>query len=101
MVMKAAILKNWMLTTNLSCFPASFKCYLFSQMINLALDAMSLFIFVKVLKGEGPVPVLNVIFDHNYPTKNCNIVCQGALPTLLEITRSINKKSLPYSKLLE
>ena len=38
-------------------------------MINLALDAMSLFIFVEVLKGEGPDPVLNVIFDHNYPTK--------------------------------
>ena len=69
MVMKAAMLKNWMLTKNLSCFPASFKCYLFSQMIKLALDAMSLFIFVKVLKGEGPVPVLNVIFDHNYPKK--------------------------------
>ena len=90
-----------MMKTNLICFPASFKCYLFSQMIKLALDAMSLFIFVKVLKGEGPDPVLNVIFDHNYPTKNCNIVSQGALPTLLEITGLIYKKSLPYSKLLE
>ena len=50
---------------------------------------------------DPPNPVLNVIFDHNFPTKNCNIVSQGALPTLLEITRLINKKSLPYSKLLE
>ena len=100
MVMKAAMLKNWMLTKNLSCFPASFKCYLFSQMINLALDAMSLFIFVKVLKGEGLDPISNVIFNHNFPIKNYNIVSRGALPTLLDITRLINK-SLLYSKLLE
>ena len=92
MVMKAAMLKNWMLTTNLSCFPASFKCYLFSQMINLDLGPMSLFIFVKVLKGEGHDPISDVIFDHKFPTKNCNKFSRGVLPTLLEITRLINKK---------
>ena len=70
-------------------------------MINLALNAISLFIFVTVLKGEGLNPILNVIFDHNFPTKIFNIVSQRALPTLLKITRLINKKSLPYSKLLE
>ena len=69
MALKAAMLKNWMLTKNLSCFPASFKCYLFSQMINLALIAMSLFIFVKVRKGEGLNSISNVIFDHNFLTK--------------------------------
>ena len=89
--MKAAAFQNWMLTTNLSCFPASFKCYLFSQMINLALDAMSLFIFVKVLKGEGPNPVLNVIFDHNFPTKNCNIVSLGGGVTHTTRNYSIKK----------
>ena len=70
-------------------------------MINLALDAMSLFIFVIVLKGEGPDSILNVIFDQHFSTKNYNIVSGVALPTLLEITGRINKKSLSYSKLLK
>ena len=58
-----------MLSTNLLCLLASFKCYLFYEIINLDLGAMSLFIFVKVLKGEGHDPISNVIFDHNFPTK--------------------------------
>ena len=84
--MKVATFKNFSLTTNLLSFPSSFKFYLFSQMINLALDAMSLFIFVIVLKGEGPDPILNVIFVQNFSTKNYYIVSGVALPTLLEIT---------------
>ena len=54
---------------------------------------VTLFIFVKLLKGKGPDPILDVIFYHNFPIENCNIVSQGALPTLLKNTQILNKKS--------
>ena len=50
MTMKAATFQNWVLTTNLLRFPASFKYYLFPQMINLSLDALSLCILGKLPK---------------------------------------------------
>ena len=45
MAMKAATFQNWVLTTNLFHFCLSFKYHLFPEMINLALNALSLFIF--------------------------------------------------------
>ena len=55
MAIKAAMFQNWMLTTNLSRFPASFKYYLFPQRIYLALDALSLSIFWKSAEGGGVI----------------------------------------------
>ena len=70
MAMKAATFQNWVLTTNLFHFCLSFKYYLFPEMINLALNALSLCIFGKVRKGgQGHFrsdPTLNVIFGHKH-----------------------------------
>ena len=55
MAIKAAMFQNCMLTTNLSCFPASFKYCLFPQRIYLALDALSLSIFWKSAEGGGVI----------------------------------------------
>ena len=73
MAIKAAMFQNWMLTTNLSRFPASFKYCLFPQRIYLALDALSLSIFWKSAEGGGgSFPILNVIVN-----KFCYIVSRG------------------------
>ena len=70
MAMKAATFQNWVLATDLFHFCLSFKYYLFSEMINLALNALSLCIFGNVWEGGGghfrSDPTLNAIFGHKH-----------------------------------
>ena len=74
MPMKSATFQNWMLWIHLYRFPASFKYYLFPQMINLALDTLSLFIFGKepIAEANGTLPE-TVISEQSLPMITMNI----------------------------
>ena len=53
MSLKAAMLQNWMLTTNLLHYPASFEYHVFLKIINLTLEALFLCIFGEVPSEEA------------------------------------------------
>ena len=81
MAMKSATFQNCMLSTHLYRFPASFKYYLFPQMINLA--CLALVYFWKRAKGGRGLSFpnrkswifcyLNIFLVNNF-RNNCNIV---------------------------
>ena len=105
MSLKAAMLQNWMLTTNLLHDPASFKYYLFPKMINFTLGALFLCIFGKVSRGKAgaqrPFDIFLKLYKDSRIQASLKITTKSRKGTLLEITRLMKKKSLPYSKLLE
>ena len=105
MTLKAAMLQNWMLTTNLLHDPASFKYYLFPKIINLTLEALFLCIFGKVPREEAgaqrPFDIFLKLYKDSRIQASLKITTKSRKGTLLEITRLMKKKSLPYLKLLE
>ena len=95
MAIKAAMFQNWMLTTNLSRFPASFKYCLFPQRIYLALDALSLSIFWKSAVISYFKRDCQQILLHSFPGGR---KAKGSLTVFWKFIRSANLTRAVFDK---